>query len=451
MKLFKNLSHFQQIIMFMVGFGILFLAYSDAVRRQWDFAVYYLAAKGVWEEINIYNSDQMMAYADTIDGVGYAGLPFLYPPLVARLLFPFGWLDYFNAAFMWMVLKCLALEFSIFMILKLIRLNRSVISLTLVHLGAIFFQPIGLDFNSGNVAIFELTFLLSFFYFWREKQYFISGISILLSSLMKIYPILLVLYPLHLRDRRFLWALSISVLSVASLQLLDFQDLQRYLVFFRSPFLKLMWDEQVQSFYNCSYMTVILRNFSATYFAIPLYESPILVSLLIPMFPILIFATMAFVIWMRQKDMNFKPLNPGIISFLLCGVLLLTPRLAGYTLAWTFFSVVFLVCHSLKKTLYLPLIIALIGIVLFQLYLPPQHIPSGVMQLLVDKEFFALLCLFIANVIVVLRDKQSNEDFYCHEGDYSQPGSQVCFYTADNNTNVESEIKKPVTDCKKMW
>ncbi|RJP31965.1 MAG: DUF2029 domain-containing protein [Candidatus Omnitrophota bacterium] len=394
------LSRFQQILAFLLGFAVLFLAYSDAARRQWDFAVYYLASKAIWSGINIYDSAQMQHFADEIDGVGYAGLSYLYPPLTARLLSPIGWIPYFPASFSWMVLKCVALEVTIFMSLSIMRLNKTILAFMILQGAAIHYYPIDLDFNAGNIAVFESTLFLCCLMAWQHKKLSISAPLLAFSSLMKLYPLLFALYPLHLREKRFLRALAVALAFVGAANLLDYENFHRFIQYFQSPVWQTMWDEQVQSFYNCSYTTVILRSFSDTYFAQPLFESPLLVALLIPLFPVAILLIMAFIVHQREKQSIFNPAATEILCMIICSILLLTPRLAGYTLAWTFLPATFSVWFSIQKRLFLPLFISLTGIILLQIYLPPQRIPHGFTQLLIDKDFFGLLLLFISNSIL---------------------------------------------------
>ncbi len=403
----RPFTPFQLLILSMIGFGILFLGYSDAVRRQWDFAVYYLASKAIWGGINIYNPENLLALSETIEGIGYAGLPYLYLPLTARLISPLSLLPYFAASFVWLVLKCVALEMIIFLTLKLMRQPIHLFSFSILHIAALYFRPIGLDFNSGNVAVFEVALLLGTFWAWRSRQFAAAAVLLVLSSLMKIYPLLLGLYPLHLRDKRFLRYLGVAVIVLILCSLLDFNMFFHYIDFFQSDTWKKMWDEQVQSFYNCSYITVILRTFTDTYFAEPIVELPFLAFILIPVFPVLIFLLMGFVVRKKERLNQFEPTDPEIISLLICGILLLTPRLSGYTLAWVFMPLVHTAYRSVQMKMVGSLVLVLGGIILFQLYLPPQYVPPGIPQLLIDKEFFGLLFIFISSFLVALKVRES--------------------------------------------
>ncbi len=394
----QPLSPYAKTIAFLLGFGVLFLGYCDSVRRQWDFPVYYLASAALWDGENPYDPDTLTTISHSIDGAGYGGLPYLYPPLMARVLYPLSRLPYFPASFLWLVLKCLALESVLFSILTLLRVRFNVVSLFLIHLAALLYRPIGLDMSAGNIAILEAALILGALTAWRGSRYGPAGALMVLGGSLKGSSLLLTLYPLHLRDKPFLRALGCSAIALGALLLIDFPALLQCVRFFHSHEWQLLWDEQVQSFYNCSSTTVILRTFSETYFAEPLWNSPAITIALIPLFPISVFAAACFGIHRFKQRNPFNKTDSTVLSLLLCAVLLIPPRLAGYTLVWTLFPAVCIITTSFRQRHWGALTLSLIGIGLLQSSLPPNHIPPGISQLLIDKDFFGLFLLFLSNL-----------------------------------------------------
>lgn len=398
----QPLSPFARMVAFILGFTLLFLCYSDSVRRQWDFAVYYLASAAIRSGENPYDSDTLMAISQTVDGVGYGGLGYLYPPHLARLLYPLSHGSYFLASFIWMVLKCFALEFSLFLILSLLKIRIHPLSLLLIHGAAMLYRPIGLDMSAGNIAIFESVLILGALAAWTKKKYGVSAFLLILGGSLKGSSLLLALYPLHLRDKPFLRALIITALGFSAVLLIDYPVLIECFRFFQSPKWKLLWDEQVQSFYNCSSTTVILRTFSDTYFAEPLWPAPYLSLILIPLFPITVFAAACYGIYRHNRADNADRLSGVVLGLLLCTVLLLPPRLAGYTLALTFMPVVCLVTRSIAEKRWFVLTLMGLGLGLIQCSIPPNHVPAGITQLLIDKDFFGLLLIFISLLLLCI-------------------------------------------------
>jgi glycosyl transferase family 87 len=396
----KPLDRIDCLISFLIGFGVIFYVYSDSVNRQWDFPVYYLAAKTVAQGSNPYDPAALQAASDSIEEVGYGGsLPFLYPPHLARVMYPLSMASFFSATFCWMLLKCVALEAIIFLSLKLIGQPIHLLGLILAHIAALFYRPISLDFSAGNIALFEAFLVLLGLNAWRCNRYTVSGFFTILGCSIKGTPILIALYPLHLREWRLVKALTIFVVIFGFYMLFEWQLFVNFIAFYQSPEWEVIWDEQVQSFYNCSSVTVILRTFSDTYFAEPIIRFPMLATILIPIFPLVIFGLMAFSIKKAQSN-GYKHTSGILISMIICGVLLLPPRLAGYTLVWTLFPFlqVCYCCWDKKKVL--PFIFVLAGLTLIQLNLPPNHVAAGITQLLIDKDFFGLLCIFTATVLL---------------------------------------------------
>jgi len=400
-------SPYYRSVSFLLGFGVLFWAYSDSVRRQWDFPVYYLASRSLWHSVDPYDVAAFQSFAKTQTEVPYGGLAYLYPPLPARLLYPLAVLPYFPAAFIWMSLKCAALEAAIVAILSLMRQPPTLLSLGLLHGVAVWFRPLAMDFDAGNVAVFEFALAAGAMTAWSKGKFTFAAIFLSACGMTKGFPLLLALYPIHLRERKWIRALLVVLAGIAGMMLFDFRALQSYVAFYRSPEWQKIWDEQVQSFYNCSSVSVILRTFSETYFSAPLYNSPLLVLLLIPLFPILVFSLVCYAVGRHQKKSG-NPFNGNVLSLLFCGLLLIPPRLAGYTLAWTFSPAVQIIFSSLLRKQYSTLFLATLGVFLFQLNLPPQHVAQGITQLLIDKDFFGLFFLFIASFLAVVRKSDSN-------------------------------------------
>ncbi|MFB3787286.1 MAG: glycosyltransferase family 87 protein [bacterium] len=390
----KPLDAYGRLLAFGIGFGVLFLAFGDCIKRQWDFPVYYLATRALWNGDNPYEPARLSALAQTVEGAGYGGLPYLYPPYLARILTPLALLPFFPAAFAWLAIKCAALEATIFLALFLARIRIHPVSLAVCHFAAIYYRPIALDFNAGNIAILESALILGALAAWRRARTGTASLLFALGGTLKGSSLLLALYPLHLRDKTFLRALAAAFLGLSLVFLLDYKATGEMIHFYRGPQWQALWDEQVQSFYNCSSTTVILRTFSDTYFAEPLLRSPLLTNILVPLFPLWVFAAMAYAIHNRQKRAEFDPCDGRILALLLLGTLLIPPRLAGYTLAWTFFPLVQILWAAYRESRTGSLLLALIGLVLIQLNWPPNHIPPGITQLFIDKDFFGLLCLF---------------------------------------------------------
>ncbi|MBZ0258940.1 DUF2029 domain-containing protein, partial [bacterium] len=265
-------------------------------------------------------------------------------------------------------------------------------------IAAVTFHPFGLDFSSGNVAIFEGTLLLAGLHSLSKDRKPLAAFLITCGSFMKISPFLLALYPLHRRDKRFLYSLILCLAGLAAFAAIDWRMTMNYIAFTQSDAVVYHWDEQVQSVYNISLTSLILRSFAHTYFYQPLIDAPWLVPVLTPLAPAVIFILLAYSI--KKYEITAQDTNsPLIYCALLLGVLLIPPRLTGYTLSWTIFPCIYLVLHSWKQKNWIAFLLAIVGIFLLQWYFPPSHIKPGFEQLLIDSELFGLLALFLSACI----------------------------------------------------
>ncbi len=386
-----------------VGFIVFLNAMDLFVMRQWDFSVYYMAGYALNHDWNPYDRDGLQELASSLPEVEYGGLPYLYPPLTGYLFKPLALLPYFEAKYVWFVCKCAALEGIILVTLFVCRIPISVFSLGLVHLAAVYFRPVRLDFNAGNIAVFEALMVYAFFWYWRIANYRSSGVVLSFVGAIKIMPLMLILYPLHLRQYKLLIPFFISMGCIGATTLYHYNLFTSYLTFYQSTLWRQIWDEQVQSFFNCSSTTVILRTFTDTYFARPIIESDLIANTLIPLFPIAVFFLSA---WLIDKALK---MNPQIhshefnVALLIMTLLLISPRLAGYTLAWLFLPYICVAKEIVINRMVSAGILWLLSLGLLQVVAPPEHIPHGWPQLLIDKEFFALFFLYLSMAIVLVK------------------------------------------------
>ncbi len=400
-----------QIILYFLGTFLLFLYFSDCVRRQWDFVVYYLASHAIWHGQNLYSPEILKTLSNSIPGAGYSGLPYLYTPFFARLLLPLQALPYFEAAYFWVVFKCLILEASLFTIMHLLWNKANLGGWLLLNLAACLFRPLSLDFNAGNVAVFEMGLLLATLFFWRSGRHALSTSLLLLCGMMKGLWLILILYAAHLRKWNYIKYFLLCSIVLILLIALEPMTWLNYFSFFRDPVWIALWDEQVQSIYNCSSTTFFLRTFNETYFAQPLIHAPWLSTLLIPLFPILIFLTLLKGIEKVRFTHISSELSNPILILLIVGILLLTPRLAGYTLSLTLYPVVGLIWLSWIKKRWIVLFFTLLGLFFLQMDLiswgfHPGRIQGVVHQLMVDKDFFAVFILFLAISVYIFGENQ---------------------------------------------
>lgn len=165
---------------------------------QWDFKVYYYAARFDAAGGNPYNHNALKRYSGE-EGI----MSYLYPPMVTHFFqifapFPFGF-----ARVLWICLKA-----ACFMLLLYIWCRKFLNSekCWLVFLFAIlaFGSALLLDFKTGNIAVIIQLLIWSGFYFFLNDKPILFCLMIIAASLFKLTPILfLLLLPLTLGRRGF--------------------------------------------------------------------------------------------------------------------------------------------------------------------------------------------------------------------------------------------------------
>ncbi|MFH1744080.1 MAG: glycosyltransferase 87 family protein, partial [bacterium] len=247
----------------------------------------------------------------------------------------------------------------------------------------------------------EIMVILSGLVAWRNRRETLAGFLLTLPIMVKSTCLFVLLYPLHRRAWRVLRGAGLAVLAVGLCTLADLRNALDLLRFLRGPVWLDYWDELVQSYYNCSSVTVIQRIFGETYFVDPIVPLPWLPTILVPLAPIAILILTAWAIARSESCKIHGELDHSILSLVLLTALLLPPRLAGYSLVWTLLPLASLSCAFIAHRDRLLGFLLLIGFALIQIDVHPEHAQPGIKQLLIDHSFFGLFALYLGNLRVV--------------------------------------------------
>lgn len=386
------------IVAFFCGFSLIFLRFSELANLQWDFGAYYVSAKTIFAGGNPYDPDSTLAAGAAIREADFFGLLYLYPPFFLRMLYPLIHLDLFSASFCWFVLKCAAIEGSIFFTAYLLGIPVNIFSLTSLNGAALIYRPLSLDLAAGNVAVFEMFFALAAFSSWRKGWEGFCGGFIGLCGSLKITPWFMMIFPLHLRRYNLLKGFALTIVSLVLVSAVDWNATREYMAFSHGDIAVHHWDEQVQSIYNISLNSFILRTFGSTYFYDPLIDAPELIPILTPLAPIILFVL--FILILNKDKRSYQEMihNNSFLSALLLLSLLVSPRMAGYTLAWTFFPAIQIFYEGFRRKKLGIILLNLAGLALILWYTPPSSIHRGIEQLLIDRELFGLIIFYVSSL-----------------------------------------------------
>ena len=184
-------------------------------NHQWDFRVYYSAAKTFDQGYDPYDANQR----ETVFPA--PGMEFFYPPVTLYFFQPLTALQFGTAYLLWFGLKLLAL------MLLLLIWHRTFEPLNPRYPMVLFFLlaysgTLYLDLVAGNIAIFEQLVLWLGFSFLLRRRYLLFGFCIALVAQFKLQPIVFLglLFVVEARPR---WLeLGISLAGFLALFSLNF-------------------------------------------------------------------------------------------------------------------------------------------------------------------------------------------------------------------------------------
>jgi hypothetical protein len=149
---------------------------------QWDFRVYYAAAKAMAQGLDPYLLTNVQVVAD-------ATLPYVYPPPTLWVFRPFAALGFELAYVVYFLLKVMALALLIWLWRNTF-LSGSTNLLFFVLLLFAFNRALNLDITAGNITVFEqLVLWAGFAAFLRERRGWFCA-AVLFVAMFKITPIL---------------------------------------------------------------------------------------------------------------------------------------------------------------------------------------------------------------------------------------------------------------------
>jgi hypothetical protein len=182
--------------------GALWLASLDAIiahrhDNQWDFEVYYFAAKAWTRGLNPYELNSLKY----VGGRDDSDLSFVYPPITLPFFRLFTLVPYGVSRNIWLALKILGLM----ALLGLWRRTflKNVDGLVFLVTALMAFNGATLwDLETGNVTIFEQLFLWAGFWYYLRGQRAYFTFYVVLGSIFKITPIVLLGLLIFPRERR---------------------------------------------------------------------------------------------------------------------------------------------------------------------------------------------------------------------------------------------------------
>jgi len=194
--------------------------YRPLFTEKIDFEAYYNGAMAFRHGLPIY---QNMVDFFQAGPYCYKGpLPYVYPPAFAVFLSPLSYLSFDNAVLLWICVNHILFMTGLFLLIKTISRKYSWIEFAAIVFVCMNFTPLFVDYLLGqsNIILFFLVALG--LYMYRNDRSVYAGIALALACVIKVIPLLLLLYSLWKRQYKVFVAGMLTLLFVFIYSLLFF-------------------------------------------------------------------------------------------------------------------------------------------------------------------------------------------------------------------------------------
>jgi hypothetical protein len=179
---------------------------------QWDFRVYYYAAKAYAAGLNPYDQNALAQVAHTP-----VGLPYTYPPATLLLFYLFTFVELNTAFWLFLTVKCVLLIGLIYLWKKnFLKTGEDPLFYPFCFLA--FNSAVCVDILAGNITILEQFCIWVGFHFFMKNRLILFCVFVLLGSVFRLTPVVfLVLLWYSNAKRKDLYFLFSLVIFVSTL------------------------------------------------------------------------------------------------------------------------------------------------------------------------------------------------------------------------------------------
>lgn len=218
------------VIVFIILFGVINFLYRGIVQsvsgRKADFSSYYTASLALKNKLNPYNTDVMLETAKKNNSFTLiSGDPrvhkYVYPPLLANLLTPLTLIKFSIAKILWTaIINPVLIFLVIYISIKLA--DGSAQKKIFLFFIIIIFNPVYETIAYGQVNILILLTVILTLYFYKNKQNLLSSACLSIGIFLKIFPIILLIYFLFIKDLKYIFiTIAFCLIILAGLILLN--------------------------------------------------------------------------------------------------------------------------------------------------------------------------------------------------------------------------------------
>jgi len=249
-RLFKKKIY---LIIIISVLSIFFLLENFHHINIWDVDApsYYTAAKGITQNINIYDEEEFQNLASSLFGKSVLVFPYLYWPVLAQIFVPLSYLNpygYFQFLFFFNVLMTFL---CIFLIYCLLGLKNRKTNLPVIYLFLLIAYNIPLYSNlrNGQINLLVLNLVLASFLLLSHKKQFASSLLLCFAILFKIYPILLLALFFFQKKYRYIIYSFINFIFIFSISSLLF-SINHWYEFIKMAMNNFLYGKQSEFFFD---------------------------------------------------------------------------------------------------------------------------------------------------------------------------------------------------------
>lgn len=220
-ELLKNRRSYFIYLLLLIAFVFSFIRFSNTVYEfsvdslQMDFTAYYTAGKAVASGLSPYKN-YIVENWNLWDGFAqYQHSRFLYPPLVAKFFQPFSSLPYSSAKLLWNIINVVILLVNLALLVVILGIRKIWQGLVVLITALNFFPFIAL-LERGQIDNLALFFILLAVYLSiNKKSFFLSGVSLGIATLFKLYLLFTIPFLIFKKQWKLLVGYFVTLVSLA--------------------------------------------------------------------------------------------------------------------------------------------------------------------------------------------------------------------------------------------
>jgi hypothetical protein len=217
-------------LLFLYCISLIVYISNHSDQLQWDFEVYYYAAKAYAAGLNPYDVKTVSEVAQT-PRILHLNLKFVYLPVTLLFFRLFLLVDYNTAFHLFLVLKCILLIGLVYLWRKEFLKGEKDLLFYFFCLLA-FNGAIYLDMRAGNISILEQFLIWVAFYFFLRRRVVLFCLFILVAAIFKVTPLLFLFLLWFSKERKkYIYAIGSFILFLA-IQLMSYMTSPHLLVNF---------------------------------------------------------------------------------------------------------------------------------------------------------------------------------------------------------------------------